>query len=390
MYGLITRNQYGHVLISSEFESMHYAGRADYVGVIKSTLTRFPDYFGDASSQAFIAADGSVIRVSFSQSPEDFRSSRYTTYLYAQGSAGTGDESYYYNLYTSAQASVLASIDYTSYVQAQQSYISSLPHHLSGRTVHRYRIRAASAPLFFVKPGLVDQFHGTLQQFESAGYWHIDVIQGGPTSVSPIVYAFLPPSEIAPPSGDYGMATYLPDGRIAFDSRLLPLIIHEAKSVIPPIRPCDGGTPTQTGGHRWNDSTLDFNFHSNTTFNSYPMPSSVGPEHLMFSAPSVAQGVYSRIKNGYKRSSSLFGSQEHWSTAIWWAMYHSAYRLRSGAIDAGWAPYAAGYRFFSRWEGGGWFGGSGGSIDSGVQPYADKTINLQPNTIIVADSRMYA
>lgn len=390
MYGLITKNQYGHVLISSEFESMHHAGMAEYVGVIKGTMTRFPDYFGDTSSQTFLAADGSQIQVSFAQSPEDFQRVRYEYYLYAQGYAGSGDESYWYNLYTADEALTLASVDYISYIQAQQSFISSLPSQFSGRTIHRYRIQASTPPLFFVKPGLVDEFHGVLQQFESAGFWYIDVIQGGLTSVPPIVHAFKLPSEIPSRSGGYGVATYLANGRVAFDSRLLPLIIHEAQSVIPPQRPCDGGTPTQSGGYPWNDSILDFDFHSNNTFNSYSMPATVDREHLMFSAPSVAQGVYSRIKNGYKRSSSLFGSQEHWSTAIWWAMYHSAYRLRDGAIDAGWAPYAAGYRFFSRWEGGGWFGGSGGSIDSGVQPYADKTINLQPNTIIVVDSRMYS
>lgn len=394
MYGLITRNDRGHVLISSEFESMHFAGRATYVGAVKQTMTRFPDYFGDMSDQPFTAADGSVIRVSYSQSADDFRRQRLSIYLSAQVYVDTSNENfsggYWAGVYTDEEANALASVDYTSYVALQQSYLSSLTPQLSGRTVHRYSFATAGLPLFFIKPGAVNEFHGVLQQFESGGVWYIDVIQSGLTSVPPIVFVFLPPSRMPRPSGGYGMTTYLPDGRVAFDSRLLPLIIYEAKSVIPPVRPCDGGTPTQTGGHAWNDTTLDFDFRSNNTFNRYQMSGAVSQQHLMFSAPSVAQGVYSRIKNGSKSSSGWFGSQEHWSTAIWWAMYHSAYRLTPGYIDAGWAPYAAGYRFFSRWEGAGWFGGSGGGIDSGTQPYADKTINLQPNTIIVADSRMYS
>jgi len=316
MYGIIVKNSYGHLLISSEFESMHCAGAAQFVRTMESGLTSFPDYGG-----------------------------------------------------------------------------SSL---LNGRHIHRYAIvgNAADAPIFFIKPVALNESHGILNQWSSDNTWYVDVLQTGRESIPPIVLAFMTPSSM-PPSGEgYGIATFLPNGKRAFDSRLRPLAIYHAQSVIPPEVPCNGGNPPHTDGHPWNDSTLDFDFNCNNKFNRYGMPYDVTQDNLMFSAPSTAQAVYSRVKRGSKRSCTVYNScQDHWSTACWWAMYHQAYRVDTGSVMAGWGMFAAGYWFKSHWEDGifgtGMFGGSGGSTSTGAQPYSDKTINLQENTIIVADSRYY-
>ena len=260
---------------------------------------------------------------------------------------------------------------------------------LSGRHVHRYYVTSSDAPLFFIKPTNYDVFHGILQQFQSGSLWYVDIIQTGTTASIPTVYAFVPPANIAPNGESYGMATYLPNGDEAFDSRKRPLAIYAAASVIPPAIPCDGGQPYTNSGYAWNENTLDWDFTSDDTYNSYAMSSSVARSNLMFSAPSVAQAVYSRQKNGFKRSTSTYSSQDHYSAANWWAMYHQQYKLTSNAIHAGWGPYAAGYSFSSTWDSGGWFDGGGGSIVTGTRPFSDATINWISNVIIVADARPY-
>lgn len=260
---------------------------------------------------------------------------------------------------------------------------------LSGRHVHRYYVQATAAPVFFIRPTDYDVFHGILQQFSSGAYWYVDIIQTGTSSSPPTVFAFTPPEEI-PANGDsYGMATFLPNGDEAFDSRKRPLAIYAAESVIPPAIPCDGGQPYSSSGYAWNDSNLDWDFTSDDTYNSYTMSTAVARSNLMFSAPSVAQAVYSRQKNGYKSSCGTYSCQDHYSAANWWVMYHQQYKLASNAIHAGWGPYAAGYSFSSTWDSGGWFDGGGGSIVTGTRPFADATINLSNNVIVVADVRPY-
>lgn len=268
---------------------------------------------------------------------------------------------------------------------------------LSGRHIHRYQFFSTTPPLFFIKPVATMYFHGILQQWVSNNVWFVDVIQSGTISFPPAVYAFTQARSLSPSSESHGFATYLPNGQVAFDSRLRPLAIYEARSVIPPEMPCDGGRPTESGpyDYAYRDTTLDHNFRCENTFNAYGISASVPYTNLMFSAPAVAQAVYTRIKRGFKRSSGFYSSQDHWSTAAWWAMYQSAYKVDwnfgfGPQIQAGWCVYAAGYAFSAYYEDGSWLGIGGGTNENfGSRPYADKTINLTPNTIIVADASNY-
>jgi uncharacterized membrane protein YgcG len=116
----------------------------------------------------------------------------------------------------------------------------------------------------------------------------------------------------------------------------------------------------------------------------------------MFACPSLAQAVYKRQMHGFYESCGCFvfgwcacGWQDHHSTAAWWVMYRQAFRLRTGKFDSGWTGYASGYSFSSSYESGGWFGGGGGSYSTGSMPYTAKTINLQSNAYIIADSSRY-
>jgi hypothetical protein len=216
------------------------------------------------------------------------------------------------------------------------------------------------------------------------------VIQSGGSSQAPTIFVFVPP-RVLTPTGNIGIRTNLANGQVAFDSRLKPLAIQWAGLVIPPVYPCDGGQPTLQSNFAWNDSTLDFNFRNDNTYNAYSTGISTPQSSLMFSAPSIAQAVYTRQKNGFKRSYSTYGQQDHWSAAVWWAMYHSAYRLDFGQLHAGWSVYGAGYYFSSTWDSTDWyeFSGGGGTVQTGNRPYNDKTINRISNLAIVANAEHY-
>lgn len=314
-YGISVKNASGHILISNEIESLHFAGQATYVSTPYTGLTSFPNYN--------------------SSDPQNV---------------------------------------------------------LSGRCITRYRIDVSDTPLFFIRPDDYTRYHGIINQWESGGYWYVDVIQSGGTEDRADVYAFVKPSALTP-SGSYGIQTFLSNGTSAFDSRLNPLAITYAAPVTPPSIPCDGGQPTAQSGFAWNDTNLDHDFTSDNTYSQSTSSALNSNTDLMFSAPSTAQAVYSRVKHGHKASTIPFwqggGTQHHYSTAIWWAMYHQAYKLVSGNIRAGWCPYAAGYYFYSVYQSGGWFGGGSGSAVTGNAPYNDKTINLSANTVIIANAEHY-
>ena len=260
---------------------------------------------------------------------------------------------------------------------------------LSGRRIWRYKIETSYTPIFFIMPSDYNQYHGVLNQYQNGTDWYCEVIGSG-NVVAPEVFAFTDPRAIPTPSDTQGVQTFLSDGTEAFDSRKKPLAIVTAAEVIPPEVPCDGGEPTEEDGFGWNDKNLDHDFTSDDTYNSYSVSNMPSTDGMMFAAPSIAQAVYSRVKYGFKRSCSRYqGCQDHWSTAIWWAMYHQGYKLLPNEVRAGWCVYTAGYYFYSAYEDGGWFGGGSGSAEEGDAPYNNKTINRDYGAIIIANASDY-
>ena len=264
---------------------------------------------------------------------------------------------------------------------------------LSGMRIHRYKIVTSYRPIYFIRPHDYSQYHGVINQWNNGTDHWVDIIVSGTIQTPPTVYAFTDPRAIATPSDTQGIQTFLSDGTEAFDSRKKPLAIVTAAEVIPPEIPCDGGEPTEESGFGWNDRNLDHDFTSDDTYNSYSVSNMPSTDGMMFAAPSIAQAVYSRVKYGFKRSCRRYlfytSCQDHWSTAIWWAMYHQGYKLLPNEVRAGWCVYSAGYYFYSRHEDGGWFGGGGGSAETGNAPYNNKTINRDYGAIIIANANDY-
>ncbi len=263
---------------------------------------------------------------------------------------------------------------------------------LDGRVIHYYTITCSGTPVAFIKPNDYARWHGIIKQSVSGTTWSFDVmVSGTSTSNPPDIYCFVNADDIPVPSGEtYGMQVFKSDGSTkTFDSRRQPLAITGGGSIVSPTDPTNSsGLPGTTNNASWQSSSNDHDFRSSNRYNTVA-DSAANTTNAMFSCPSLAQAVYSRVINGYKVSSSYPNDQEHWSTAWWWVMYRQAFRLRSGNFDAGWTNYQAGYWYQEHYDSGGWFGSGSGGYTSGNRPYSDKTINLQNNAFIIADSSRY-
>jgi hypothetical protein len=281
---------------------------------------------------------------------------------------------------------------------------------LTGSWIHRYSIvlPSASAPVFFIRPTNATVQYGIIQQNASGNSWYVDILQSGDNSYPAQVYAFTTAqyarldsnAGLAMDTTGPGILTYLSNGTtVAFDSRKDPLgILYANQSVRPPQLPSDGGAPVSDTGYPWywQDQNLDFNFKSDTTFTSYSHGLTDSATDLMFSAPSTAHSVRTRVKGGYKLSCSSGvlgiggGSQPHYSTAQWWVFYIQTYGLTSSnTLIAGWTPYKAGYAYREEYSSGGWFGSPSGQMSLGSRPYPDKTINWQYNTAMITKATNY-
>ena len=264
---------------------------------------------------------------------------------------------------------------------------------LDGRVVHTYTITCSGTPVAFIKPADYARWHAVIKQSVSGTTWTFEVmISGTSTSNPPEVYCFVNADDVPSSSETHGMQVFKSDGTTkTFDSRKQPLAITGGGTAVAPSDPTNtSGTPGTTSGHSWNYATNDHDFRSSNRYTAVSN-SAANTSTAMFSCPSLAQAVYKRQMHGYKESCGCcgFGCQDHHSTASWWVMYRSAFRFRSGNFDAGWTNYAAGFAFSSNFESGGWFGGGGGSYSTGTMPYTAKTINLQSNAFIIADSSRY-
>jgi hypothetical protein len=268
---------------------------------------------------------------------------------------------------------------------------------LDGRVVHTYTITCSGTPVAFIKPADYARWHAVIKQSVSGTTWTFQVmISGTSTSNPPDVYCFVNADDVPSSSDTHGLLVFKSDGTTkTFDSRKQPLAITGGGTAVAPSDPTNSsGLPGTTTGHSWNYSSNDHDFRSSNRFTAIS-DSAANTSTTMFSCPSLAQAVYKRQQHGFKESCSCFpiigcfNCQDHHSTAAFWVMYRSAFRLRSDYFDAGWTGYAAGYSFSSSFESGGWFGGGGGSYSSGSMPYTAKTINLQSNAYILADSSRY-
>jgi len=263
---------------------------------------------------------------------------------------------------------------------------------LDGRVICYYTITCSGTPVAFIKPNDYNRWHSIIKQSVSGTTWTFHVMSSGTsTSNAPDVYCFVNADDVPSSSDTHGMIVFKSDGSTkTFDSRKQPLAITGGgTAAAPPSDPTNtSGTPGTTSGHSWNYATNDHDFRSSNRYTEHSN-SSINTSTTMFACPSLAQAVYKRQMHGYYECCFLWFCQEHFSTAAWWVMYRQAFRLRSGKFDSGWTGYSSGYQFSSQWESGGWFGGGGGSYGSGTMPYTAKTINLQSNAYIIADSSRY-
>lgn len=265
---------------------------------------------------------------------------------------------------------------------------------LDGVTIFTFTITCSGTPVAFIKPTDYDRWHSIVKQSVSGTTWTFEVLGGGEsTSNAPELYVFVNADDIPTPSDTHGLLVYKADGTTkTFDSRRQPLAITGGGSAVSPSDPTNSsGLPGTSNNQNWQSATLDHDFRSSNQYNTYS-DTGCNTTNAMFACPSLAQGVYSRVINGYKCSNHPYpqsGCQEHWSTAWWWVMYRAAFRIQTNEFQAGWNCYQAGYFYSENYNSGGWFGSGGGGYQAGNAPYGNKIINLSSNAYIIADSSRF-
>lgn len=258
--------------------------------------------------------------------------------------------------------------------------------------------------------------------------WEIEIIQRGTISRPPKnILCFTQLFGVTEPVEDYGIITRLADGTIAFDAARMPLSLVDTKIVKPPEVPINGGLVHPDIVIEWGESNRDpagylitgpewqregttaglyYNRYTNGSYQRYEISfrceqqedlfdidAPLGMDDIAFTAPAIAQGCYTYTYYVEKESSGIFsGTQYHQSLSSWFCLYHQTYRLDGVAnpkLAAGWTPFYGGYWYEADWTSGGLFGGSGGSVVYGVEPYKNKTINYGNNVAMFIDARAY-
>ena len=392
-YGFRSINDSGEVIVSDEFQNLHFIGKAIRDTSSDSTAAQFDQQSGSEQSNFFPDFTGSNII------------------------PGATDE-------------------------------------LDGRVLINYTITTTGRPLAFIKPDLdaYDRWYAIISQTEgTSNLWTFEVLMSGiAVNNFPELFIFVDANEIPASvfnNDTHGMVVYKPDGVTkTFDSRAQPLSILGVGLNTPRDFAPNDGTPVTTGQFSsvfaYEYDSLDHNFHSNGSqdigncgpglpgtfiqgmtednctgaqgetnwvdqvndpdFGNVSVTTNVNTNtkphtDMMFACPSIGQAVFQRQAHGHNVGTSDF------STAAWWVMYRAAYRLQPHAtnpgnnkvrFNAGWGTYAAGYNYIIGAEAENWNGVQPGDTRTGwaegLQPYnSGVSINDQSVTMIVADSTKY-
>lgn len=269
-----------------------------------------------------------------------------------------------------------ATVDSHSFSLADFPDYSGAYDSLTGCNIFEYSFDGAedALPLLFIKPANYGEWHGMIREwYDGSNTWKAKVmVSGSNNSTAPDLHVFMPADYMTGTTDGYGLVVYRENGTTkSFDSRYAPLVITNASHEVD-IKDPRSNAPTTTSGHDFGHATNDYDFsavNTTTAHNSYTV-SGLNTTNTMFSCPSVAQYICKRQMNGYRESCGALGifCQDLNSSAMWWAMYRAGFKIRTNTFDAGLTCFAAGYHYSAVAEDGGWFGGGGGTWDSGTMP----------------------
>lgn len=281
MYGLQITNANGQVLVDSDFEHFHFAGRA-----VLFETTRVPDILSGNNTQH---SDPGGQYMSSSQKNGDI---------------------FKFILYANADGTSPAPICFI-----------------------KPSATGTSAPKCAV----------ILTQ-RSGANWIFWVLQTQGSS-APSVYCFLPlrvmlPSYADPPAGDaYSLVTYSSSGRRTYDARIRPLKLIAAGTTAPPTIARSGGK-----SNGWNpvftpDITYIADFSPSVSVDASDLMF-----YCPSLAHACQEHTETHSGDGYQSQgySSFFYA---WSRAdLWWCFYRSTFRIRSATqFEAGYDIYASGH-----------------------------------------------
>jgi hypothetical protein len=164
------------------------------------------------------------------------------------------------------------------------------------------------------------------------------------SSAAPSMYCFLPLRRMlstyaAPGANDkFSLETFSSAGIKTYDARVRPLKVIASGSV---ASPAIARTASKANG--WNPIFTP----DNSSRTSFPMPANTLASDLMFYCPSIAHSCqdHSETHSGDGFQTQGYNSFFYaWARQdLWWCFYRNTFRLGSGYIDSGYTIYASGH-----------------------------------------------
>lgn len=233
------------------------------------------------------------------------------------------------------------------------------------------------------------------------GMWTIVVMSSSPSKIyatvafeKPSVYCFTSPDYATIANDSYGLVVKNAEGKTTFDSRGMPLAVADTIFAKHPAYVNNTGYYYYYEGvNTWDTRyTLYGDLATTSRYTSLNTLASSGivDTNKMFAFTSVAQHVFRWRITSWKNSCGLISCQRHDSTAIWWTLSRGVVSVNGTSVKYGWGLFATGYSYSFYAEDGGWGGGGGGSYTSGTMPFVPKMINnTQDSICIIADASLY-
>jgi hypothetical protein len=235
--------------------------------------------------------------------------------------------------------------------------------------------------------------------------WTIKIIRTNANSLSsymPEVYVFVEPQAISV-SEAYGFQVFNADGTVSFDSRARPLAVTNAVSVYQPANPLSSSSVVTLSANSCAD--INNNAFTPVVRGIFLMgPTASHPTKPMYHYNALAQtqreaafSQFTESCTGISAYGVCLGYESSLSVlSTYWAFYRGGIGeiTTSGNgtfVKAGWIPCQAGCHYASSSSGDFLFifGPGSSASGGGTWPYSDETINLTPQTIIVADASRY-
>lgn len=277
----------------------------------------------------------------------------------------------------------------------------------SGVCVHQFYVTTFDDPLIFIKPGNTGLYYAVITHDviannpDGSKTWSIKTMHSGMSDEPPTLFVFDTLKNRTVPNSGYGMALKNDGGHVTFHSNHLPMVIAFTGGGMSPSCPLDSGCSGLNSEYDYGEAGTSGSYYAkiNTrnmlsgVYNAYTTNTGIPVAHQMIFAPMLNQAGYDHTKQSkWTSDCGLFCSEETFSAvATWFSLYKGAVRLLDDEARLGWVSYYNTFQYDEVSD----FSFFGIVFDEnnpppyGLPPMNRVSINMEPNTFFIADSRLY-